>query len=70
MYLFLALILKMGHDKHDTFKKYCSRDPMCHAPFYSRVVRHNRFFTSSISYILKTTMPLTGCGNYEEFLII
>jgi hypothetical protein len=44
MYLFLALILKMGHDQHDTLKEHWSRDLMRHAPFYSRVMWRNRFF--------------------------
>jgi hypothetical protein len=43
-YLFLALILKMDHNQRDTLKEYWSRDPMCHAPFYSQVIRSNRFF--------------------------
>jgi hypothetical protein len=44
IFLFLALILKIGHNQCDTLKEYWSRDPMSHAPFYSRVIRHNRFF--------------------------
>jgi hypothetical protein len=44
MFLFLALILKMGHNQHDTLKEYWSGDPMCHAPLYSHVMRRNKFF--------------------------
>jgi hypothetical protein len=43
MFLFLALILKMGHNQHDTLNECWSREPMCHAPFYSRVLLHNTF---------------------------
>jgi hypothetical protein len=31
MFLFLALILKMGLSQHDTLKQHQSRKPMCHA---------------------------------------
>jgi hypothetical protein len=75
MFLFLALILKMGHDQHDTLKEYWSRDPMWHAPFCFHVMKHNRLFISSSSYILKTMkmlptgieMIMTGCGNEKGF---
>jgi hypothetical protein len=44
MFPFLALILKMGHDQRDTLKEYWSGDPMCHALFYSCVMRRNGFY--------------------------
>jgi hypothetical protein len=77
IYLFLPLILKMGHNQYDILKEYWSRDPICHAP--SNLVSCGIIdsFTSSGSYILKTSvMPLTkinklrtGCENCEEFLL-
>jgi hypothetical protein len=44
MFHFLTLVVKMGKDQCDTLKEYWSRDPICHAPFYSRVKRWNSYF--------------------------
>jgi hypothetical protein len=38
IFLFLALILKMGHDHRDILKEYWSRDPMCQAAFHLNLV--------------------------------
>jgi hypothetical protein len=52
MFIFRALILKMGHDQRDTLKECWSRDPTCPSIPVSCDVTD--FFTSSGSYISKT----------------
>jgi hypothetical protein len=61
MHLFLALILKMGHDQHDKLKEYWSRDQyaiLLSIPMSCSIIH---FFTSCGFYILKTmATALTG----------
>jgi hypothetical protein len=40
---FIAQIILMGHDDHHTIKKYWSTDEFCYTPFYSNVMKHDRF---------------------------
>ncbi|KAG8223670.1 hypothetical protein J437_LFUL001778 [Ladona fulva] len=43
MYLFLAIILQMGHDVRDSLRDYWSTLHQFNTPFYSSTIRHDRF---------------------------
>jgi len=44
MYIFLALIIQMGHDVRDTLKYSCLTLEQFSKPFYRNTVKHDWFF--------------------------
>jgi hypothetical protein len=44
MYMFLAIIIQMGHGIRDTLKEYWSTLEQIYTPFYSNVMKRDRFF--------------------------
>jgi hypothetical protein len=45
MFLFLAIILQMGHDVRDRFRDYLTRTKQFFTPFYPNTRTRDRFFT-------------------------
>jgi hypothetical protein len=43
IYRFIALIILIGHDNHDTMKDYWSTNELYHMPFHSEVMKRDQF---------------------------
>jgi hypothetical protein len=43
MFLFLVVVIQMGHDIHDNLKDYWSTTEQFLSPFYGKIVRHDKF---------------------------
>jgi hypothetical protein len=64
MFLFLAFILKKGHDQCGTLKEYWSKDTICYIPFYSHDTKHNKFF--QVLQFLHDDLPDRDTEDYDR----
>jgi hypothetical protein len=67
MFLFLAIIVQMGHGIRDSLADYWSMTEQFHTPFYGKTLKRDRFFhiirflhfTSNDTAIDKLTHTMT-----------